>query len=104
MEEKKLVVETCSTVGPRIVQPQPPLTPNPNRHPTPPSTLDSTIIYANVRSPFDGVIVLFRPVGLWCAINLKLLKPEARVLVVDKYNVYHRHHILQLDPPASMAG
>jgi hypothetical protein len=52
---------------------------------------------------YDVVVVGAGPVGLWCAINIKLLTPTTRVLVVDKYSVYHRHHVLRIEPD-SMAG
>ena len=51
----------------------------------------------------DVVIVGAGPVGLWTAVQIKLLRPHNTVLILEKYKEYQRKHLLRLKQ-ASMAG
>ena len=46
--------------------------------------------------PVDVVIVGSGPVGLFMAIQIKLLQPKFQVLMYEKYSTYQRHHSVYL--------
>lgn len=51
----------------------------------------------------DVVFVGAGPVGLWTAVQIKILCPWASILMLEKYAEYQRKHVLLLDK-ASLHG
>lgn len=49
-------------------------------------------------SKFDVVFAGGGPVGLWTAVQTKLLNPSLNIVVLDKYSRYQRIHNLFIDP------
>lgn len=46
---------------------------------------------------YDIIFVGAGPIGLWTAIQTKLLKPSLRIVMFEKYEVYKRNNILHVD-------
>src|SRR4051794_27571662 len=46
----------------------------------------------------DVVFVGAGPVGLWTAIQLKILQPKLNILMLEKYEKYQRNHVLRVSP------
>lgn len=49
------------------------------------------------RLPMADIVFLGAgPVGLWCAVQTKILVPAAEIVMVEKYKTYQRSHVLKL--------